>query len=195
MRGPPSGTCRLPGTSLLPLVLAVFALSVTGEARSQAVPRSQHATVSQMVGRTEIAVSYSRPVARGRVLFGDDGVVHWGRVWTPGADSATRISFSRDVLVEGKEVKQGSYSVWLVPRDGEFWGLILSRAAHVWHIPYPGDGQDALRADVRPESGSHMEVLALYFPIVAPDSAVLRIHWGETVVPVRIRAPLPGDGR
>ena len=51
------------------------------------VPRSQHGTVTQRVGTTDITISYNRPVARGRTLFGDDGVVHWGRLWHPGADS------------------------------------------------------------------------------------------------------------
>jgi hypothetical protein len=32
-----------------------------------------------------------------------------------------------------------------------------------------------------------MEVLAYYFPVVARDSTVMRIHWGETIVPVRIK--------
>ena len=34
-----------------------------------------------------------------------------------------------------------------------------------------------------------MEVLAYCFPVVTPDSTVLRLHWGETEVPLRIRAP------
>jgi hypothetical protein len=46
-----------------------------------------------------------------------------------------------------------------------------------------------LRVPVSPESGQHMEVMAWYFPVVAPDSAVLRLHWGTTIVPIRIRAP------
>jgi hypothetical protein len=66
--------------------------------------------------------------------------------------------------------------------------LILSRAAHVFHIPYPGESSDALRVDVTPERGSHMETLAIYFPVVLRDEAVMRIHWGETIVPIRIKA-------
>jgi hypothetical protein len=57
----------------------------------------------------------------------------------------------------------------------------------VFHTPYPGEQHDALRLAVTPEAGAHMEVLAFYFPVVAPDSAVLRMHWGTTVVPLRIR--------
>jgi hypothetical protein len=110
-------------------------------------------------------------------------------VWHPGADSATRVSFSRDVLVEGREVKAGEYSVWLIPQSSGPWTLILSRAAHVFHQPYPGESSDALRLEVAPERSSHMETLAFYFPVVVRDEAVMRIHWGDLVLPVGIKAP------
>jgi hypothetical protein len=158
-----------------------------GSLAAQAIPFSQHATVSQRVGITDFLVTWNRPVARGRVLFGDDGLVKWGQTWNPGADSATRIAISRDVEVEGRPVPSGEYSLWLVPTDRGPWTLILHRAAHIFHTPYPGAEGDLLRVPVAPTRGDHMEVLAWYFPVVARDSTTLRMHWGETVVPIRIR--------
>lgn len=155
----------------------------------QAIPFSQHATVSQRVGVTDIQIEYHRPTARGRVLFGADGIVKPDRIWHPGADSASRIAFSRDVQVEGHPVPAGRYTLWLLLRVTGPWTLILSRAVEVFHTPYPGETMDVFRADVTPEIGSHMDALAYYFPVVAPDSAVLRIHWGTTMIPIRIRAP------
>jgi hypothetical protein len=157
--------------------------------RAQGYPASQRARVDQTVAFTDISVVYGRPVARGRTLFGDSALVKWNVIWHPGADSATRITFSRDVKLEGRDVKAGEYTVWLIPRANAPWTFILNRAAHVFHIPYPGEGSDALRVDVMPERGSHMETLAFYFPVVLRDDAVMRIHWGETMVPVRIKAP------
>ena len=90
-------------------------------------------------------------------------------------------------------MKAGEYSVWLMPRANQPWTFILSRAAHVFHIPYPGEGSDALRVDIMPERGSHMETLAFYFPVVLRDEAVMRVHWGEMIVPVRIKAPFRPD--
>ena len=157
--------------------------------RAQGYPASQRARVDQTVAFTDISVVYGRPVARGRTLFGDSALVKWNVIWHPGADSATRITFSRDVKLEGRDVKAGEYTVWLIPRANAPWTFILNRAAHVFHIPYPGEGSDALRVDVMPERGSHMETLAFYFPVVLRDDAVMRIHWGEMMVPVRIKAP------
>lgn len=165
------------------LVCALAGLSLPGSARGQAVAWSQHGTVSQRVGLTDIAIAYNRPVARGRALFGS--LVPWGRVWHPGADSATTISFSRAVRIEGQDLAAGRYTLWTIPTPDR-WTVIFSRALGVFHIPYPGEARDALRVTVAPEQGAHMEVLAFYFPVVGPDSAVLRLHWGTTIVPIHI---------
>lgn len=151
-------------------------------------PKSQHGTVTQRVGATEISISYNRPVARGRDIFGRDAIVRWGRLWHPGADSATTISFSKAVTIDGRPLAAGRYTLWTIPEEApKPWTMIFSRAVDIWHTPYPGESLDVLRLTVTPETGAHMETLAYYFPVVAPDSAVLRLHWGTTVVPVRIR--------
>jgi hypothetical protein len=155
---------------------------------AQGYPPSQRGSVRQSVALTNVAIVYGRPVARGRTLFG--ALVPWDSVWHPGADSATRISFDHDVLVEGKPVKAGEYSLWLIPREKSAWTLIFSRAAHTFHKPYPGADKDYLRLDVAPELGlSHMESLAYYFPTVVRDEAILRMQWGSTAVPMHITAP------
>jgi hypothetical protein len=172
------------------MVVSLTALAARPAQAQGGIRPSQHATVSQRVGYTDITVAYNRPVARGRTLFG--GVVSWGRIWTPGADSATMIEFSRDVDVQGQALKAGSYSLWMVPQPSpQPWTVIFSTAVHIFHTPYPGPNQDVLRVTVTPEAGEHMEVLAFYFPEVAPDSAVLRMHWGTTVVPLHIKVHNP----
>lgn len=170
------------GTLRLITGSALFALPVS--VCAQAIPWSQHATISQRVGFTDITISYNRPVARGRDLFG--ALVKWRRVWHPGADSATTIRFSKDVTIEGKPLAAGQYTLWAIP-DTASWTVIVSRAVHVFHIPYPGESHDALRVTVTPLQGSYMEVLAYEFPVVGPDSATLDLHWGTTIVPLRIR--------
>ena len=157
--------------------------------RAQGYPASQRGRVDQTVAFTDISVVYGRPVARGRTLFGDSALVKWDVVWHPGADSATRVTFSRDVKLEGRDVKAGEYSVWLIPHANKPWTFILNRAAHVYHQPYPGEASDLLRLDVTAERGAHMESLAYYFPVVLRDEAVMRIHWGDMIVPVRFKAP------
>jgi hypothetical protein len=172
---------RIAAVGMVAVVTATWPAS--GDA--QGVPFSQHGTVSQRVSHTDIAIEYNRPVARGRTLFG--ALVKWDTIWHPGADSATRISFSKDVTFAGQSLPRGEYSVWLIPRERAPWTLILSSASRVFHSPYPGEQADVLRVEIAPVRGGHMETLAYYFPVVGRDSTVLSIHWGETVLPIHIR--------
>jgi len=154
---------------------------------AQGYPFSQRGSVSQNVAYTTISIAYGRPVARGRALFGS--LVPWDQIWHPGADSATRITFNHDIVVEGKPLRAGEYTLWLIPRETAPWTLIFSRAAHVFHKPYPGEQYEALRVDIKPEQVSHVESFTIYFPSVLRDEAVMQLHWGTTAVPVHITAP------
>jgi hypothetical protein len=162
--------------------LAGFAASAHAVG-AQAIPRSQLGVVSQTVGATHIEISYRRPVARGRDLFG--ALVPFGRVWTPSADTAARITVSTAVEVNGAKLAAGSYSLWAIP-DSAQWTLIFSSVPSVFHLRYP-DGRDVLRVQAVPTRGDHVETLMFAFPMVDGDSARLEIRWGTTVVPLSLK--------
>ncbi|MFQ5679069.1 MAG: DUF2911 domain-containing protein [Gemmatimonadota bacterium] len=171
---------------LVPALLIVLLLrAADGGKASQQVPLSQPGTVSQRIAGVDVRIVYNRPVARGRKLFG--GIVPFGEVWNPGADKATRIELDGELLVGGRQLPAGKYSVWMVP-EPERWTVIFSRAWDVYHVPYP-EGDDALRLTLLPEPGPHMETLAFYFPLVDRRRAVLRFHWGETMLNLPVEAP------
>jgi len=146
--------------------------------------RSQLGVVSQMVADTRVEITWRRPVARGRTLFGV--LVPWGKIWTPSADSAARISLSRPVEINGAQLAAGTYGVWTIP-DSTQWTVIFSKEAPAFHLRYP-DGQDALRVKATPTKGEHVETLSFGFPVVDGDSAVLQLRWGTTVVPLLMKA-------
>lgn len=150
------------------------------------VRKSQAAAVSQRVANTEITLTYSRPLARGRALFGE--LVPYDVVWNPGADQATAIAITRDVQVNGRPLPAGKYSLWMIPRSDR-WTVIFSRAAEVYHTPYPGEDDDALRMEVTPQRGPYMEALSFYFPLVDGKNTTLRFHWGDTIVPLDVQVP------
>ena len=167
---------------------AIFALlggvSVAGVAGAQTIRKSQTGTVTQRIGPAQVSVTYTRPVARGRTLFG--GIVAWGRIWNPGADSATMIALSQPMTLNGETLAAGEYSMWAIPAETEPWTVIFSKATHIWHMPYP-EGRDVLRMQVTPKIGEHMETLAFYFPLVDADSAVMHMHWGTTILPLALK--------
>ena len=147
------------------------------------VKASQSGSVWQEVANTSITVTYDRPVARGRELFG--GIVAFGEIWNPGANDATAIEVGRDVTINGNALPAGKYSLWAIP-DPNRWTIIFNRQADVYHTPYPGEEHDALRFMASPRRGAHMETLAFYFAEVEKKEAELRLHWGETYIPFNI---------
>jgi hypothetical protein len=168
-----------------PRFLSVIALLLAAAcASAQAAPKSQLATVIQHVAGTRIEIVYRRPVARGRVLFG--ALVPWGRIWTPSADSAARLSVSSPVEINGARLAAGTYGLWAVP-DSASWTIILSTEAAAFHLRYP-EGRDALRVRATPQHGEHVESLMFAFPMVDADSALLQLRWGTTIVPLAIHA-------
>jgi hypothetical protein len=87
--------------------------------------------------------------------------------------------------VQGEPLAKGKYSVWSIPGEQE-WTLIFNKKDKAHHLAYPA-GEDALRVTAKPEQSAHMETLAWYFPVVGPDSTILRVHWGTTTVPLTIK--------
>jgi hypothetical protein len=136
-----------------------------------------------MLDSNQIRVRYIRPVARGRALFGS--LVPYGKVWTPSADSAMLISFSRDVEIEGKTLPAGSYSVWAIP-DSTRWTVIFNKSARVFHLRTYIESEDALRVTARVDSLPHVETLTASFPVVDARKAVLQLQWGATAVSLHL---------
>ena len=169
-------------------VVALMAVTTLAAPAAQQEPKikpSQRGTVTQRIADTTITVEYNRPVARGRELFGK--LVPYGRVWCPCADEATTVAVSTAVVLEGRELPAGKYSLWTEP-EAEKWTVMFSKTANVWHTRYPA-GEDALRLQVTPRTGSHMETMAFYFPVVDGRKGELVLHWGTVVVPLTFEVP------
>ena len=150
--------------------------------RAPAQQASQHGTVSQMVNTTLITLEYDRPLARGRELFGE--LIEWDVIWTPGANRATWIDFSEPVALEGQALEAGRYGIWTIPGEHQ-WEVILVSEWDTHHSFFPFEAE-VLRVRVDLREASHMEVLAFYVPEVGPRLTTLNLHWGTTVVPIRI---------
>jgi DUF2911 family protein len=148
--------------------------------------RSQRGTVTQSVNGTEISIRYYRPVLRGRTAF--PGVVGWGRTWTPGADSATRLETSGPLEIEGKTLPAGKYSVWVIPEEKDAWAVIFNRNADAFHLSHE-ESQDALRVEAHAATAPQsVETLEFSFPLVDADSAIMQLQWGTFVLPLHVHA-------
>src|SRR5215469_6119146 len=96
----------------------------------QASPGS---TLKQRIGVTDFEISYSRPSAKGRKIFGN--VVPFGQVWRTGANASTKLSFSTPVKFNGEEVPAGKYALYTIPGEDE-WTIILSKDLNASALQY-----------------------------------------------------------
>jgi hypothetical protein len=76
-----------------------------------------------------IRVFYNRPFKKGREIFG--GLVPYDKVWRTGANEATTFETSKDLLIEGKTLKKGKYSLWTIPGE-ETWKVIFNSEFGQW---------------------------------------------------------------
>lgn len=159
-------------------------ITAAAPAAAQAQPKSQLGIVSQLIAAARVEIVYHRPVARGRELFGV--LVPWGRIWTPSADSAARITLSAPMEINGSPFPAGTYSIWTLP-DSVSWTIIFNRTAAAFHLRYP-NGQDVLRVQAPATRGEHVETLMWEFPMVDADSALLQLRWGTMVVGMKLKA-------
>jgi hypothetical protein len=167
-------------------VIALGLLLCACSADAQPGRRSPRGTITQTVNGTEISIRYYRPVLRGRTPF--PGVVGWGRTWTPGADSATRLETTGVLDIEGQTLAAGKYSVWVVPQEKDAWTVIFNRTADAFHLSHD-EGQDAVKVQARATTAAEsVETLQFSFPLVDADSAVLQLQWGTYLLPLKLHA-------
>jgi Protein of unknown function (DUF2911) len=178
-----------------PCLLAVAAIVVTVAGTETALgelalPRaSQKATLTQTVGFTQITVTYSRPAVKGRRIWG--GLIAYDQVWRTGANEATTITFSTDVMVEGQKLAAGTYSLHTIPSTSR-WTIIFNRSADQWGSFEYDPALDALRVQVLPTQSEPQELLTFAFPEVTENAAQLTIQWERLKVPIRIEVDSVG---
>jgi hypothetical protein len=156
------------------------------------VRASERGSVSQTIDGTVVEVSYGRPALRGRTAFG--GVVHWGEVWTPGANFSTTLRVSRPVRLGQQSVPAGIYSVWVVPTP-EAWTMHLHRNAKLYHLERPKVAEMAFSTPMTVGEASAVERLTFSFPDVRRDGATLRLQWGSTTAAVELTVPSTAAAR
>jgi hypothetical protein len=165
------------------ILFTMAALAVTLAPGAEAQVRgSERGTVSQTVDGTTVTLTYARPAARGRVLFGD--LVPYGEPWT-GANWATTFEADRNVRLNGVEVPAGRYSLWMVPAADE-WRVFLDPRVELYHFQKPDSMEGQIHLAARAGAGPHVETLTWSFPVVTGAGTVLRLHWGETTLPLEV---------
>ena len=146
--------------------------------------------VEQMVGLTEIEIEYSRPSMRGREVFGN--LVPFGKVWRTGADNSTKISFDTDVIISGKTIQSGTYSIFSVPNK-ESWEIIFYSDVELWGVPRDWSENKIVFSsmfDVKKLKKSNtVETFTISFNDLTNNDVNMSISWENTSVDIKIEVP------
>jgi hypothetical protein len=136
-------------------------------------------------GRTEgsiegvgVTLEYGRPNVKSRAIWG--GLVPYDQVWRTGANEATTITISQNVVVEGKELTAGTYGLFTIPGESE-WIVIFNKVPNQWGAMKYDEAEDALRVTVEPTEAEFVE--AMEFEI---DGSEVVLRWESLAVPVTI---------
>ncbi len=195
-------------TFALALLFFVMCAGQHASAQNQPLrlPRpSQKASVMQTIGVTDIAITYSRPVVKGRKIWGDapsgtaagtatlDGslpkdapLVPYGRVWRTGANEATVFEVSDSVVVNGQPLPAGRYSLHTIPGRDE-WTIIFNKEDGQWGSYSYDEKKDALRVKAKPQIvAENQEVLMFGIDSVTDNSAQVNLRWEKLRVPFTV---------
>jgi hypothetical protein len=147
-------------------------------------PPSSSQTITQGFGLGTITIIYSRPNTKGRNIFGH--VEPYDRVWRTGANSATVIKFSDDVMLEGNKVSAGEYGLFSIPGENQ-WTIILSRKPKQWGAYTYNQADDYLRFTVRPvKLQQPVETFTLQFENMYPTRGELHLLWENTALAIHL---------
>ena len=143
---------------------------------------SPNATVSQVVGATEITITYCRPALAGRKLR---DLLPAGRVWRTGANEATTISFGTDVLVQGQRLAAGTYTLFTIPDEKE-WTIIFNKVPTQWGAFNYNSAFDALRVKASPQTAELQERFGITFELTGAKTADIVLRWDQSRVAFKV---------
>jgi hypothetical protein len=160
------------------------------EAQTVRTPQpSTTTTVKQEFGLSTIELSYSRPNMKGRKIFGDL-VPFNNQVWRTGANGATTLTFSDEVIIGGTKIPAGKYGLLTIPGASE-WTIIITKQTDVTSPAAYDQTKDVVRVKAKHEPmPMNIETFTIMFNDVMPSSIALGMMWEKTYVEFPITADI-----
>ena len=164
--------------------LAIIAALTINAQTINTPPVSSTQIIKQDLGIGSVELSYSRPNVKARKIFGD--LVPLGQVWRTGANQATTLTFSDEVLVGGTKVPAGKYGLLSIPDKNE-WTLILTKQLDVTNPSAYKQENDVVRVKSKTATvAAPLETFTMQFANVKASGADLQIAWDNTSVTLPI---------
>ncbi|MEL6986702.1 MAG: DUF2911 domain-containing protein, partial [Bacteroidota bacterium] len=173
----------------LSLIFTFFAIQ--SNAQLELPKASPKASVSYTIGYTTVKIDYHSPAVQDRGLWGE--LVPYDKIWRAGANNATTIEFDTDVKIEGKDLKEGKYAFFIIPKEGDesMWTAIFNTDTDQWGAFDYDASKDALRVDFKPkDSGVNTERLTYSIHDQGQDRGYIKLAWGKKRIYLRFNMDL-----
>jgi len=168
-------------------IFFLFAVTLSSMSFAQSLVTPQPSTpqtIKQNFGLSTIELSYSRPNAKGRVIFGD--LVPFGNVWRTGANSATTLTFGEEVTIGDKKIAAGKYGLLSIPGKNS-WILIITKQLDVTSPSAYKAESDLVRVNVNPVAiANKVETFTMQFNNVKSSRCELNLQWENTSISLPI---------
>jgi Protein of unknown function (DUF2911) len=165
-------------------IMVMGCFKFTSNAQVKMPQPSSTQIIKQDFGMGQIELTYSRPVIKGRKIFGD--LVPYNKLWRTGANAATKIIFTDAVELGGKKVDTGTYVIYTIP-GVDNWEVILNKGVTNWGVDGYKESEDVIRFRVEPiKIKSTIESFTMQFANIKAESCELQIMWAKTAVSIPV---------
>ncbi len=168
-------------------IFLLFAIAASNVCFAQTLVTPQPSTtqtIKQNFGLSTIELSYSRPNAKGRVIFGE--LVPFGKVWRTGANQATTLTFGDDVTIGDKKIAAGKYGLLSIPNK-DSWTLIITKQLDVTSPAAYKEESDLVRVNVKPVTvANKVETFTMQLANVKTSTCEINLLWENTSVSLPI---------
>src|SRR3984885_7161557 len=169
----------------LPALLTILFTTAALGQRGGGKPSPPASATCDLGGGKTVKTDYSSPRMKGRKIYGD--LVPFGEVWRTGANESKTFVASSDVVVGGKSVPAGSYTIFTVP-TADHWTLIINKKTGEWGIPYKYESDELVRVDMKvSQLPSPVEDFTIAYD-KSGSGCRLRLDWAATRATVDIAA-------
>ena len=176
---------KMISSKLLLTVLALLLTTLLWSQEDKSKRPSPPATASGTVNGATSTIDYSSPAVKGRKIWG--GLVPYDQVWRAGANEATLFTTSKDILVEGKKLPAGKYSLYAIPGEKD-WVFIFNSKTGQWGVKDDEStteepANDVLRVTVKPEKSPAFNERMKF----VVDKKGFALEWENLSVPVSVK--------
>jgi hypothetical protein len=173
-------------------ILSFVLLSTAALSQVAEKPRpSPTAIASVRYKDSYVKITYGRPSKNGRTIFGQ--LVPFGQVWRAGANEATEVTITRDIKIDGNDLKAGTYALFIIPEKDK-WTIVFNADLGMWGAYNYNQKMDVLRLDVPVTPVT--DVVYEQFTIAIDqknDKADVVMAWDQTktTIPIQFSEPKP----